>query len=87
MPASEGRMSKLDQWNEVGRKKNARVCAAFDTIIDKGGKSKEDLTADDRSEELADAVLAEVVALNEAGKWRDARQRFDPAHGPFIPHM
>ncbi len=80
-------MSKLDQWNDVGRKKNARVCAAFDKIIDKGGSSKEDLTGDDRSEELADAVLAEVVALNKAGQWREARERFDPAHGPFIPHM
>jgi hypothetical protein len=50
-------------------------------------ESDEDFTEDERSSELADAVLAEVVALNAAGKWREAHERFDVAHGPFIPHM
>lgn len=74
-------------WNAIGRAKNERVCDAFEEIIDRGGSSNEDLTGDERDEDLADAVLAEVVALNEAGRWREARESFDPAHRPFIHHM
>lgn len=77
----------LSQWNLLGRRKNAAVCAALASIIDEGGASDEDFTADERSEALADAVLARVAALNAAGDWREARARFDPAHRPFIPHM
>lgn len=80
-------MVDTTKWNELGRAKNQRVCEAFDEIIDGGGSSTENLTADARPRALADAVLAEVVALNRAGKWREARDHFDPAHGPFIPHM
>jgi hypothetical protein len=77
----------MNDWNCEGRAKNARVCNAFEDIIDRDGSSDESFEDDDRSEELADAVLAEVVALNAAGKWREARQRFDTAHMPFVPHM
>ncbi len=77
----------LTQWNLEGRKKNAAVCKAFETIIDEDGSSDEDFAEDERSEALANAVLARVVALNAAGEWRKARTELDPAHGPFIPHM
>jgi hypothetical protein len=77
----------IEQWNREGRAKNERVCAAFEDIIERDGESDEDLGEDERSSELADAVLAEVVALNAAGKWREAHERFDAAHQPFIPHM
>jgi len=66
----------LSSWNAEGRRKNKRVCKAFDDIVDEGGRSKEDLAADEREPKLADAVLKEVVALNKQGKWQEARERF-----------
>ena len=77
----------LETWNLEGRKKNAAVCKAFESIIDHGGESDEDFAEDTRSESLANAVLARVVALNAAGEWRKARAELMPAHLPFVPHM
>lgn len=77
----------LADWNRQGRVENERICRLFDRVIEQGGTMDEDPAADARSHAVADAVLAEVVALNATGDWRAARRRFDPAHGPFIPHM
>ena len=77
----------VDVWNKVGRARNDSVCKAFDESIDRDGATDEDLAVYARSEELADAVLAQVVALDVAGSWYEARERFDPAHLPFVPHM
>ena len=77
----------LAEWNRVGRAQAQAVCSSLEAIIDQGASSDEDLTADARSEALADAVLDEVVALNQAGRWQEARSRFDPAHMPFVSHM
>ncbi|HRL30317.1 MAG TPA: hypothetical protein PKV30_08650 [Ottowia sp.] len=78
----------FDAWNQIGREKAQRVCSALEAIIDRGEEGDgEDFTDDERSEEFADAVLDEVVALNEAGQWQHARSRFDPAHMPFVSHM
>lgn len=74
-------------WNDDARAKAERVCKAFEDIIDRDGGSDQDFEADDRSPKLADEVLAEVVRLNDAGKWREAHERFDTAHLPFVPHM
>jgi hypothetical protein len=76
----------LGQWNKRGRGTNARVCEILDDVIDRGKPGKP-FPADDREKELADAVLAEVVALNAAGRWQEARAKFDPAHAPFVGHM
>ena len=77
----------LSKWNRQGRKRNAHVTRLFTAILEKGKDTDEDLAADPRSERLANAVLAKVVALNARGKWKEARKRFDPAHLPFVPHM
>ena len=53
----------LDDWNKAGRAKNTRVCDAFREIIEEDGGSDEDFTEDKRGKKLAEAVLAEVVAL------------------------
>lgn len=77
----------LSEWQKIGRAKCTAVCKAFETIIDDDGGSDEDFTEDERPENLANAVLKRVVALNASGEWRKARTELDPAHGPFIPHM
>jgi hypothetical protein len=77
----------LTDWNAEGREKNARVCQVFEDIIERGAGADESLDDDARSPALADAVLSEVVALNDAGRWREAHDRFDAAHLPFVPHM
>lgn len=77
----------LEDWNRIGCAKAQRVCAALEAIIDRDEAVDEDLAEDDRSEALADAVLDEVVALNQAGQWQQARTRFTPAHQPFTSHM
>lgn len=81
-----GRMD-LDEWNKQGRATNQAVCAALAGAIEEGHDCDIDLTEDNRSEALANAVLKEVVAENDKGTWQNARRRFDPAHGPFVPHM
>lgn len=86
-PADHEPAMDLDDWNRIGCAKAQRVCAALEAIIDHGEDVDEDLLEDERSEELADAVLDEVVALNQAGKWQQARSRFTPAHRPFDSHM
>jgi hypothetical protein len=77
----------FDSWNRIGRAKAINVCAALEAIIDLEESPDEDLVEDERDEEFADAVLDEVVALNAAGHWQRARERFDPAHQPFTSHM
>lgn len=77
----------LEDWNRIGCAKAQRVCASLEAIIDRDEAVDEDLLEDERSEELADAVLDEVVALNQAGQWQQARSRFIPAHRPFTSHM
>lgn len=77
----------LEAWNLIGCAKARRVCAALEAIIDRDEEVDEDLVEDERSEELADAVLDEVVALNKAGQWQQARSKFTPAHRPFNSHM
>ena len=74
------------KWNAAGREANRAVCRILEGVID-DGKPGAPFPKDARSAELANAVLAEVVALNAAGRWREARERFDPAHAPFVPHM
>ncbi len=86
-PADHEPAMDLDDWNRIGCAKAQRVCAALEAIIDHGEDVDEDLLEDERSEELADAVLDEVVALNQAGQWQQARSRFTPAHRPFDSHM
>lgn len=86
--ASEGPSAHdFDSWNRIGRAKALNVCAALEAIIDLDESPDEDLVEDERDEEFADAVLDEVVALNAAGHWQRARERFDPAHTPFTSHM
>lgn len=78
----------LADWNRIGRAKAQSVCRELEAVIDRDAEVKDgDLTGDERSEALADAVLDEVVALNAAGDWQQARARFDPAHTPFVSHM
>jgi hypothetical protein len=74
-------------WNETERSKAERVCKAFEDIIDRDGDSDDDFEEDTRTPEDADAILDEVVRLNEAGKWQEAHDRFFTAHLPFVPHM
>jgi len=74
-------------WNEIERAKAERVCKAFEDILDRDGNAEEDFEEDRRSETDADAILDEVVRLNEAGKWQEAHERFSTAHLPFVPHM
>ncbi len=76
----------LDEWNQRGRQTNAAICRILEGVIDEG-KVAEAFPEDERDAALADAVLAEVVQLNESGEWRRARERFDPAHLPFVPQM
>ena len=73
----------FEEWNAVGRAENIAACRALEEVIDADGVAEIDLSADSRSQALAAAVLDEVVALNAAGRWRDARERFDPAYRPF----
>jgi hypothetical protein len=75
------------KWNETELAKAERVCMAFEDIIDRDGGANEDFEEDTRTPKEADAILEEVVRLNEAGKWREAHERFLPAHLPFVPHM
>jgi hypothetical protein len=75
------------KWNETERAKAERVCAAFEDIIDRDGGANEDFEEDTRTSEDADAILEEVIRLNEAGKWQEAHARFFTAHLPFVPHM
>ena len=78
----------LADWNRIGRAKAQSVCRELEAIIDRDAESEDgDFTGDERSEGFADAVLDEVVALNAAGDWQQARARFDPAHMPFVSHM
>ncbi|MFT4074053.1 MAG: hypothetical protein QM647_00885 [Asticcacaulis sp.] len=44
-----------------------------------------DIEPDPRPLDMAKAVLSEVIKLNTNDQWKAARQRFDPAHEPFIP--
>ncbi|WP_019998993.1 WD40 repeat domain-containing protein [Aureimonas ureilytica] len=81
-PLPDGR-SGFEDWNAIGRTENLAVCRALDDVIDAEGETDIDLSVDSRSQGLASAVLDEVVALNAAGRWRDARKRFDPAYRPF----
>lgn len=74
-------------WNDTERAKAERVCKAFEDIIERDGGVNEDLEGDTRTSKDADAVLDEVVRLNEAGKWQEAHERFFTAHLPFVPHM
>lgn len=74
-------------WNETERAKAERVCKAFEDIIDRDGGANEDFEEDLRTSKDADAILDEVVRLNEAGKWQEAHARFATAHLPFVPHM
>lgn len=76
-----------DEWNHIGRSKAESVCAALESIIDRGEDVDDDFSDDERTEEFADAVLEEIVALNEVGDWQQARVRYDPAHQPFVSHM
>ena len=78
----------LDDWNRIGRARAQRACSDLEAVIDRGEDVEDmDLAGDERPEALADAVLDQVVALNAAGQWRQARARFDPAHTPFVSHM
>ncbi len=89
-PSTIGRLGfgfDLATWNRIGRAKAHHVCAVLEGIIDHQEDSEEDFFDDARSEELADAVLKEIIALNERGKWQLARARFDPAYQPFRSHM
>ena len=74
-------------WNETERAKAERVCKAFEDIIERDGGANEDFEEDPRTTKDADAILDEVVRLNEAGKWQEAHARFFTAHLPFVPHM
>lgn len=75
------------EWNRQGREDNARICRIIDEVVETDGSTDEDLVADARPSDLAEAVLADVVSLNASGDWRRARALHDPAHAPFIPHM
>lgn len=75
------------RWNDTERAKAERVCAVFEDVVDRDGEGTEDFEEDTRSEKEADEILAEVVRLNEAGKWQEAHARFFTAHLPFVPHM
>ncbi|MCL2715224.1 MAG: hypothetical protein FWD68_11720 [Alphaproteobacteria bacterium] len=72
-----------EDWNRIGRAENLMVCRELEAVIDDGRETSMDFTVDSRSVELAEAVLAEVVALNADGRWREARKRFDPAYLPY----
>ncbi len=87
LPAEAATSVDFEDWNRIGRHKAGLVCTALGAIIDRGEDADIDFFEDERTEEFADAVLDEVVSLNEAGQWHEARARFDPAHQPFISHM
>ena len=79
-------MSELDQWNTLGRnvaRRNSEQITAFH----EGRIDRPNLVEDTRNPDLAQAVLAEVVALNASGRGAEARDFFDPAHAPFIPEL
>lgn len=74
-------------WNETERAKAERVCRALEHIIDHDGGADEDLEADSRTSRDANAILDQVIDLNDAGKWQEAHERFFTAHLPFVGHM
>jgi hypothetical protein len=76
----------LDSWNTIGRKVVAHDSAEL-TKFHQGKSEAPTFMSDTRSPALAEAVLEQVVALNAAGKGRQARDLFDPAHSPFIPKL
>ncbi|WP_435257909.1 WD40 repeat domain-containing protein [Thioclava sp. FR2] len=76
----------LTPWNAIGRKIAAHNSAEL-TAFHTGKTEAPNLAEDTRSPALAEAVLAEVIALNKAGKGGTARDIYDPAHAPFIPQM
>ena len=76
----------LASWNELGRKvaqNNSSEIAAFH----EGRKEEPSIMRDPRSQQMAEAVLAEIVRLNADGRASEARATFDPAHEPFIPEL
>lgn len=83
-----GQKNTIDtsSWNEIGRdiaRFNAQELAAFH----EGRKEFPDLKEDTRSVEMAQSVLAQVVALNKEGRQAEARSLFDPTLTPFAPMM
>lgn len=79
-------MSDLDDWNRLGRdtvRHNSEQITAFH----EGQKDRPDLKTDPRTPELAQRVLDQVIALNDAGRGTEARASFDPAHAPFIAEL
>ena len=73
-------------WNTAGRAYAADISARLTKFY--GGDTDVDLDGDDpRSEAQGRAVLKEVVRLNRAGKWQQARDLFDPAYAPLFSEI
>lgn len=79
-------MIDLSKWNDIGRAIASKNSLAL-TEFHEGRSQDPDLAEDPRGEDLAEAVLQEIIALNRAGRESEARLRFDPAHAPFIPQL
>jgi hypothetical protein len=75
-----------DEWNTIGRAVISNDTSEIERFHE-GLTDDPNLVEDTRSSELAEAVLAKIVELNETGRSREARALFDPAHAPFIPAM
>lgn len=74
------------RWNGAGRQHAARTRAQFEAFHT--GKTRQtNLGNDPRDQAIAARVLDAVAQLNVAGRWRDVRGLFDPAHQPFIANM
>ncbi|MCP5474945.1 MAG: hypothetical protein H7A19_08910 [Rhodanobacteraceae bacterium] len=75
-----------EQWNALGRQHAAEVQARL-ARFHRGEVEDPELPADPRDAAMANQVLHAVTVMNQQGRWREARGRFDPAHAPFIPHL
>jgi len=73
-------------WNTAGRAYSTDLTTRLAKFY--GGDTDVDLDGDDpRSEANGRAVLKEVVRLNRAGKWQQARDLFDPAYAPLFSEI
>jgi hypothetical protein len=84
-PGRSDLRSVAAEWNRIGREFSASQAAQLKLHYDGEALSDGEPADDPRPLALAKRVLREVRRLNAEGRWRDARELFDPAHEPFIP--
>lgn len=73
-------------WNDTGRAHLTELSARLTAFY--AGDDEVDLDLrDPRSRADADRVLRTVTELNDAGRWRQARELLDPAWEPMLGHV